>query len=58
MCTKCQTPRERTGCCNKSLQCKECNRILALDYYNSNKENRQQKICYIITRIKKKPLLP
>ena len=36
MCTKCQTPRERTGCCNKSLQCKKCNRILALDYCNSN----------------------
>ena len=43
ICIKFQTPRERTGCCNKILHCKECNRIRVLDYNNSNKENRQQK---------------
>ena len=43
ICIKCQTPKERTVCCNKILHCKECNRIRALDYYNSHKENRQQK---------------
>ena len=53
VCNKCQTPKDRTVCCNKILHCKECNRIRALDYYNSNKKKRQQKTCYIITRIKK-----
>ena len=43
VCIKCQTPKERTVCCNKILHCKECNRIRALDYYNCHKENRQQK---------------
>ena len=43
ICIKCQTPKERTACCNKILHCKECNRIRALDYYNSHKGNRQQK---------------
>ena len=42
ICIKCQTPKERTACCNKILHCKECNRIRALDYYNSHKGNRQQ----------------
>ena len=54
-CIKCQTPNERTVCCNKILHCKECNRKRALDFYNSHKENRQQKKCYIIKRIKKNP---
>ena len=40
---KCQNLREQTGCFNKILHCKECNRIRAHDYYNSRKENRQQK---------------
>ena len=56
ICIKCQNPKERSVCCNKNLHCKECNRIRALEYYNSHKENRQQKICYIITRRKKKSL--
>ena len=43
ICIKCQTPKERTVCCNKFLHCKECNRIPFPDYYNSHKENRQQK---------------
>ena len=43
ICIKCQNPKERTVCCNKILHCKECNRIRALDCYNSHKENRQQK---------------
>ena len=43
ICIKCQTPEERTVCCNKFLHCKECNRIQSLAYCNSNKENRQQK---------------
>ena len=43
ICINCQTPKERTVCCNKIPYCKECNRIRALDYYNSHKENRQQK---------------
>ena len=43
ICIKCQTPRERTSCCNKIIPCKDCNRMRALDYYNSHKENRQQK---------------
>ena len=56
ICIKCQTPKERTVCCNNVLCCKECNRIRALDYYNSHEENRQQKICYIFTKIKRKSL--
>ena len=56
ICIKCQNPKERTVCCNKILHCKECNRIRALVYYNSHKENRQQKICYFLSRIKKKSL--
>ena len=56
ICIKCQNAKERTVCCNKILHCKECNRIRALDYYNAHKENRQQKTCCIITRIKKKSL--
>ena len=49
ICIKCQTPKEGTACCNKILHCKECNRIRALDYYNSHKEYTQQKnmlYCY------------
>ena len=43
ICIKCQNPKERTVCCYMILHCKECNRIRALDYYNSYKENRQKK---------------
>ena len=43
ICIKCQTPKEPPVCCIKILHCKECNRIRALDYYNSHKENGQQK---------------
>ena len=55
-CIKCQTPKERTACCNKILHCKECNRIRALDYYNSHKENRQQKNMLYYYEIKEKVL--
>ena len=43
ICSKCQNPKQRTVCCNKILHCKGCNRIRALDFYNSHKENRKQK---------------
>ena len=43
ICFESQTPRERTGCCNKILHRKECNRTRALEYYKSHKENRQQR---------------
>ena len=50
ICIKCQSPPERNVCCEK------CNRIRALDYYNSHKENRQHKFMLYYYKNKEKVL--